>query len=133
MNSRKRIITRTAAELAQALDLFVAIAIAVCAIMSCSPDPASYNQAVAAAKEQIPAVNQFVRLFPAADHRISDYLESNPRWQSETWMYDRYVFSMEIDLKLAESGKKIGSWGPPRFWLREVAEVRTIGGQVSIK
>src|SRR5947207_9867383 len=79
----------------------IAIAfVAVAVLFTCynRPSPKNYAQAVGTAKQNIPVVSQFAKLYHNAEQRSSHYLEQNPSWQSSTTFYVRYEIEMTIDV-----------------------------------
>jgi hypothetical protein len=84
-----------------------------------------YDQALQSGFETIPYTKQFSTLFPDSNNFISYYTGEygTPTWNSKVGLYGRYVLQLQITITLNEPRSKIGGYGEPEFFLKEVERI----------
>lgn len=75
---------------------------------------------------EIPAIAEFVELYPNATHFISYYTGQygQPRWNSEVGLYGRYVLTVQCSIEFDWTRRHIESHGPLTFYLQEITGIQ---------
>ena len=87
---------------------------------------AEYDAAVKEGRKSIPAVFEMESLFTNVHSFITHFNIRNGKrvWNSEVFLYDRYVLTMQVDIEFDPSDTKIVKQGDLLFVLVEVESVR---------
>lgn len=83
----------------------------------------NYPKAVVSGYKLIEEAQQMESLFCEVDHFVS----SNGQWNSEAFFADRYVLTMQVDVKVsADFDEVLAIKGDPEFHLREIETVQIL-------
>jgi hypothetical protein len=98
--------------------------------LSCSTgfDFPGYQMAVKSGFAVVPHAQQMERLFGDADHFITHFGSASriKRWSSQVFFAGRYRLTVQVDVMLAEDGRRvIGISGEPDIHLHEIQSVTT--------
>jgi hypothetical protein len=90
---------------------------------ACGKD--DYTVAVANGQKTIPYVREFNQIFTDTNHFITHYkfADGNWQWNSEAFLYRRYVVTMQVDVTYDKSATNVVAWGKPAFFLTEIKSV----------
>ena len=113
------------------LTLLTALSSLLCvAVVALWVRPFSYSRAVDSGKSAIPYARQFDRAFPGSSHSIGYFTgtHGNPTWRSSALVHGRYEIRMQVPVRLNTLRNGVSSYGEPRFWLWEVAELSSTPG-----
>lgn len=97
----------------------------------CTRSAGEYSEALASCRKAIPWVGEFDHLYPGANRFITHYnIKGTDRvWNSEAFLYDRYVVTMQIpDVKFDSADRNVIAWGQPKFFVYEITNVDISNG-----
>jgi hypothetical protein len=85
--------------------------------------------AVANGVGELDVVKDFEELFPGSHHFISYYsgTKGDPTWNSKIGLHGRYVLSVKFNIKFNESRTHPVRQGEPKFFIRELDDIRPNG------
>ena len=85
----------------------------------------NYSQALSHGLITIPVARQFQELFPDSHNSFAYYagVKNTPELQCQTLLYNRYEFTLQLEVKFDEQRTRVISYGAPKFSLTEIETV----------
>jgi hypothetical protein len=95
----------------------------------------SHDAALRNGVSEIEPIKQFAEMYPEAEHTISHFSagDGSESWTSTVGLHGRYVFTVQVDVRLNWSLRHVASFGTAKYVLNEIESVGLgTSGQASI-